>query len=79
MSVDRFSAEMHTIERRAVRYISSCTCNRTGKEREAMTIWQVVNRGGGLWFVQIQVLRTLHGSTSMVWSDSNAQRIVVLW
>lgn len=41
---------MHTIESRAactVRYVFSCTCNRTGKEREAMTIWQVESRGGG--------------------------------
>lgn len=48
--VDRFSAEMHTIERRAactVRYVSFGTCNRTGKEREATTIWQVCSQQGG--------------------------------
>ena len=48
--VDRFNAEMRTMER-AVQYVHLhtmvCTCSRTGKEMEAAAIWQVGNRGGG--------------------------------
>lgn len=85
--VDRFSAEMHTIERRAactVRYVSFGTCNRTGKEREATTIWQVrcQQGGGGSGLSKYNKYSVQH----VPWFEviavtcSNAERcIVVLW